>query len=95
MTDMTVYNVDAVRTHGNVVVVSNEQVACVMHDDGEDQFAMNHDYSKPGRVQLFFNEQDAEGNISTRCLDFDPIKFNHALTRLVREAKINKEDSFI
>lgn len=93
--DVTVYAVDEMRLFGNVVVAGNDQVACVMHDDGIDQFAMNHDYTKPGRVQLFFNEKDELGNTVTRCFDFDPIKFNHALTRLVREAKIKKEDSFV
>lgn len=93
--DLTVYAVDEMRIFGDVVVAGNENVACVMHDDGKDQFAINHDYTKPGRIQLFFNETDQNGNTQTRCFDIDPIKLNHAMTRLVREAKTKNKDAFV
>jgi hypothetical protein len=66
-----------------------------MHDDGEDSFAINHEFQTPSRAKLYFNEKNERtGEVVTRCFEFDPIKLTHALTRLVRESKTLKEDSF-
>lgn len=92
--ELTIYAADEMKIFGNVVVAGNDTVACVMYDDGVDAFAINHAYDQPGRVQLFFNERDEQGKLVTRSWDVDPIKLTHALTRLVREAKENKEDAF-
>lgn len=93
--DITVYTTDQLKLHGNVVIAGNEEVACAMHDDGVDVFAINHQYKIPGRIQVFYNEKAPDGTIYQRQWDVDPVKFNHALTRLVREAKTKNQESFI
>lgn len=94
MNDVTVISADAVQQFGSVVIASDHKVVGAMHDDGVDQFALNHILETPGRINLFFNERDGDKMV-TRTFEFDPIKLHHAIQRLVVASKAKNEDAFI
>lgn len=81
---------------GDLTIGQQGDIVQGLYHNREDKFVLNHDIGRPGRMQLYFTERDeVSGEVVHRLWDFDPIKLNEAVTKMVRVIKKKNKDSFV